>query len=268
MADETPRARAGSGVKALLAWVAILGLAGVVAWLASERNARTWYLVPDEGRLVVMKGLMLPMGRQAFSTDDPALAAAYAPLVPPPGKPLPAERAFEERSLLDQGLFDLLAGWAREEVATGDPARLERGLGYLGRAERLAGISPAQRDELGAIRAESGYHEARRLLERAAAELRDAAEKLRVTAGSRSSRAMDAQLLLKQLEPAVDATLGAIRTAARSEPAAAEKGAGPPPAAGEPAPAAAPEPGQAPAAQPSAAPVAPAGQPPPPGDGR
>ncbi|GAO04286.1 hypothetical protein [Anaeromyxobacter sp. PSR-1] len=267
MADETTRARAGSGAKALLAWVAILGLAGVVAWLASERNARTWYLVPDEGRLVVMKGLMLPVGRQAFATDDPALAAAYAPLVPPPGKPLPAERAFEERSLLDQGLFDLLAGWAREEVATGDPARLERGLGYLGRAERLAGISSAQRDELGAIRAESGYHEARRLLERAAAELRDAAEKLRVTAGSRSSRAMDAQLLLKQLEPAVDATLGAIRTAARTEPAAAEKAAAPP-AAGGPANAAAPEQGQAPAPQPGPPSAAPAGQAPPPGEGR
>lgn len=232
MADETPRTR-GSGAKALLAWVAILGLIGVVAWLASERNGRTWYLVPDGNRLVVMKGMQLPVGRRDFVTADPGLATAYAPLSPPPGRPLPPERAFEERSLLDQGIFDLLAAWARDEIASGEPARLERGLGYLARAERLAGISSAQRDELLALRAESGYHEAGRLLESAARDLRDAAEKLRLAAGARSPHAVEAQLLLKQVEPAVDATLGALRASARSAPA--EKPAGAAPAQG-PAP--------------------------------
>jgi hypothetical protein len=214
MAQETTHARnGGSSGRALLAWVAILGLLGLVGWLAAERNARTWYLVPDEGRLVVMKGVLFPLGRQGFKTADPALAQAYAPLVAPPGKPLPAEQSYEERSLLDQGVYDLLAGWAREEIASGDPARMERGLGYLGRAERLAGISPAQREDLAALRAESGFHEARRLVERATQELRDAAEKLRVAAGSRSSHAMDAQVLLRDVEPAVDAAVSAMRAA-------------------------------------------------------
>jgi hypothetical protein len=203
----------GGGGRTLLAWLAILGLLVLVGWLAAERNARTWYLVPDEGRLVVMKGLLLPVGRQSFQTSDPMLAQAYAPLVAPPGKALPGQRSFEERSLLDQGLFDLLAGWAREDVASGEPARLERGLGYLGRAEKLAGISPAQRDELAQLRAESGYHEARRLLEKAGEELRQAADKLRNTAQSRSSHAIDAQLLLRDVELAVDAAVGAIRAA-------------------------------------------------------
>jgi len=118
-----PRSR-GGGAKALLAWVAILALLGAVAWLVSERNARTWYLVPDEGRLVVMRGMLLPVGRHAYRTSDPALAQAYAPVVAPPGKPLPPEKSFEERSLLDQALYDLLAGWARDEISSADPARL------------------------------------------------------------------------------------------------------------------------------------------------
>jgi hypothetical protein len=220
MANETTRpSRGRSSARGLLAWVAILGLLALVAWLASERNARTYYLVPDEGRLVVMKGVLLPVGRQAFRTSDPALAQAYAPLVAPPGKPLPAERSFEERTLLDQGLYDLLAGWARDEIASGDPARLERGLGYLSRAERLVGISPAQRDDLAALRAESGYFEARRLVERASAELRDAADKLRLTAGSRSPHAVDARALLLEVEPAVDAVVRAARAAGGPRPA-------------------------------------------------
>src|SRR5512145_360487 len=139
---------------------------------------RSSHLVPSEGRLVVMRGLMLPAGRGALQTSDPALAQAYAPLVPPPGKALPPERSFDERGLLDQAIYELVAGWAREDIASGDPARLERGLGYLGRAEKLPGLSPAQREDLAALRAESGYQEAMRLVAKALDELREAADRL------------------------------------------------------------------------------------------
>jgi hypothetical protein len=241
----------GAGAKALLAWVAILALLALVVWLAAERNARTWHLVPDDGRLVVMRGVLLPAGRQAFKTSDPGLAQAYAPVVAPPGKPLPTERTFDERSLLDQALYDLLAGWAREEIASGDAARLERGLGYLARAERLPGLSPAQRDDLAALRAESGYQEALRLVARAAEELRDAVEKLRRTSGSRSSHATDAGLILRDVQPAADAALGALRTAGMV-------GRGAEPGAPAAAPPEAPTPAEpAPSASPPAAPAAP-----------
>jgi hypothetical protein len=205
----------------------ILGLLALVVWLVAERNARTWYLVPDEGRLVVMRGVHLPIGRQAFKTADPALAQAYEPVVVPPEKALPGERTFEERALLDQALFDLLAGWAREEIASGEPGRLERGLGYLSRAEKLPGISSAQREDLSSLRAESGFFEARRLIDRAADELREAAEKLRHTAGSRSQHAPQARTLLRELEPAIDAASEALRVA--PPPPARADGAAPPP---------------------------------------
>jgi hypothetical protein len=217
-------------MKGMLAWLAILGLLALVVWLVSERNARSWHLVPDEGRLVVMRGMMLPAGRTTFQTSDPALAQAYAPLVAPPGKPLPPERTFEERALLDQALYDVMAGWAREEIASGDPARLERGLGYLTRAEKLPGLSPAQRDDLGALRAESGFQEGLRLLGRAAEELRDAAEKLRRASNSRSTHAADAGILLKDVEPALEAANGALRQASRiAKPPAPEAAAQPAP---------------------------------------
>jgi hypothetical protein len=236
VADETTAlgSRGGGGAKGLLAWVAILGLAGLVLWLAADRNARQWHLVPDEGRLVVMKGIPFPVGRQPFKTADPRLAESYAAIVPPPGGAAPAERSFEDRSALDQALFDVLAGWAKAEIASGEPARLERGLGYLARAEKLAGISSAQREELAALRAESGYLEAQRLLERAVDELRQASDKLRLAAGSRSKHGGDAARLLREVEPLVDGALGVLRGAPGPRPA-------PPPGPGPgPAPASAP----------------------------
>jgi hypothetical protein len=219
----------GASARGLLAWVAILGLAALVGWMASERNARRWSLVPDEGRIVVKKGLFLPYGSQEFKTSDEKLARVYAPLVPPQGKPLPEERSFDEQAGLDQALYDLLAAWARADIGTGEPARLERGLGYLERALELPGLSAAQREDLAALRAESGYHEARRLLEKARAELSEAAEKLKLSAGSRSPRAGDAQALLGQVAPALDATTAASRAAAAQ---AARAGAPPDAAAG------------------------------------
>lgn len=213
MADETTMAqRPGAGWRGVLAWLVILALLGLVGWLLSERNARLWHLVPDQGRLVVMRGLPLPVGRQTFETADPALAAAYAPLVPPPGRPLPAERTFEERSLLDQALFDVMRGWAAEEIESGDAARLERALGYLSRAEKLPGLSSTQREELASLRAESGYYEGKRLLSKAVEALREAAERLRRTAGSRSVHASEAASLLREVEQAVEATGAALRS--------------------------------------------------------
>ncbi len=240
--DTRAAERRGGGARGLLTALAILGLAALVFWLAAERNARQWWLVAEDGRLVVKKGVFFPVGRQAFRTADPSLAQAYAPLVPPPGAKPPDERSFDERSGLDQGLFELLASWAKDDIGSGEPARLERGLGYLSRAERLAGISSAQRDELGALRAESAYYEGQRLLAKAADELREAAEKLRLAAGARSPHGAEAQLLLRQLEPAVDAALAASRAVSirpRGE-------AGPVPASPAPAPApAAPAPTEA-----------------------
>jgi len=194
----------GTAARSLLLTLAVLALLAVVAYLLSERNARQYTLVLEDGVLSVKKGVLAPMGRQAFKTSDPALAAAYAPLKPPPGFVWKEEQEFEDRAALDQALYELLAKWARDDIASEKPELVERAMGWLGRADKLAGISGTQREDLRALRAESGYFEARQLLDKAAESLRQARERLRLTAGSSSRHAGDAGAALRRIDPVVD----------------------------------------------------------------
>ncbi|BDG09289.1 hypothetical protein [Anaeromyxobacter paludicola] len=202
-----------TGGKLTLAGLVIVALAGVVLWLASERNARTWFLTPESGALVVKKGMFLPVGRQAFKSSDPGLVAAYAPIPIPAGAEVKDEQAFDDRAQLDEAIFALLAKWATADIATGRPEGLERAAAGVARAEKLPSMSSAQRDELRALRAEVGFFEAKQLLDKAAESLRAAREKLRTTADSSSPRAADAFLLLRQVEPMVEDLYRAQRTA-------------------------------------------------------
>jgi hypothetical protein len=241
MAEEERRWGKPASGRSTVLLLAIVLLLGLVAWLLSERNARRWSLVVEDGMLSVKKGIMLPVGSQAFKTDDPALAQAYAPLKVPPGAKLEEERSFDDRSALDQALYEILARWAREDIATERPEMIERALSWLGRAERLAGLSAAQREDLKAIRAESGFFEARQLLEKGADAVRQARERLRLTAASSSPHAGDAGEALRRVEPIADELYRAGRILA---PTAARASA----PAGNPAPAPASAPAPAPAA--------------------
>jgi hypothetical protein len=217
-----------SGGKLTLAGLAILILAGAVLWLASERNARQWILTTDGGELVVKRGMFLPVGRQAFKSDDPALVAAYAPIKVPAGAEVKDEQVFDERSQLDEGIFALLAKWARSDIATGKPEGLERAAAGVARAEKLPSMSSRQREELRALKAEVGFFEARQLLDRAGESLRAAREKLRATSDSSSPRAGDAFLLLRQVEPMVEEVYRAQRAAGSAvQPTKPPEGAAP-----------------------------------------
>ncbi len=218
-APERPR---GSPARHLLAWVLALGLGALAFWLASERNARQWLLVPEGGELVIKKGLAFPTGSSRFKTDDPALAQTYAPVKPPAGLPLPAEQAFDDRGGLDQALYELLSRWARDDIASEQPERLERGLSFVARAERLPGISAAQREDLRALRGESGYYEALWLLERGGEDLRLARDRLKLAADSTTKRAPEAAVLLKTVESLMERGLEATRAAAATRPARPE----------------------------------------------
>lgn len=214
MAEEERRwSKPASGRSAVLT-LAVLLLLGLVLWLLSERNARHWSLVYEDGSLSVKKGILFPVGRQAFKTDDPALAQAYAPLKPPPSAKLDEERTFEDRAGLDQALYELLAKWAHDDIATQRPEMMERALGWINRADKLANISSGQRDDLKNLRAESGFFEARQLLDRGADALRQARERLRLTAGSTSTHAGDASEALRLVDPIVDEVYRAARVLA------------------------------------------------------
>jgi hypothetical protein len=199
-----------SGRSAVLT-LAVFLLLGVVVWLLSERNARHFALVHEDGMLSVKKGILFPVGRTSFKTDDPAVAQAYAPLKPPPSARVIEERTFDDRAGLDQALYDLFARWAREDVATEQPEAMERALSWIARADKLANISAVQREDLRNLRAESGYFEARQLLDRSADALRQARERLRLTASSSSAHASDASEVLRQVDPIVDELSHAAR---------------------------------------------------------
>jgi hypothetical protein len=227
---------AGSTSRRLLAWLAILVLAGLSLFLLSERNSRQFFLVVEDGLVSVKKGLLAPVGRGSFKTDDPQLAQTYAPFRAPPGAQVPAEQAFDDRAALDQALYELLARWARDDIAGEKAELLERAMGFVDRAERLPGISAAQREDLRALRAESGYFEARQLVERGQEALRQARERLRLTAQSASPHAGDAAEALKAVEPALEQLHRTSRLLAaprRSEPAAAAPPAAVPPPDGK-----------------------------------
>jgi hypothetical protein len=219
-----PRARRsrgerGVGLRGVLVGVAVVALAALVAYLLAERNARRWFLVQEEGTLYVKRGVLFPVGSLPFKTGDPELARAYAPLAPPPGTRLGEARAFDDRAALDQALYEMLARWARADVATEKPELVERALSWVGRAERLQGLSAAQQDDLRKLRAESGFFEARRFLETAADALRQARERLRLAAGSSSPHAGDAGEALKRVEPTIDEIFQAGKLLAPGRPA-------------------------------------------------
>ena len=211
MAEKEERwAKPASGRAAMLT-VAVLLLIGLVTWLLSERNARSWALVVEDGMLSVKKGILFPIGRQSFKTDDPVLAQAYAPLKPPSSAKLEEERTFDDRAGLDQALYDLLATWARDDIKTERPELAERALGWLARADKLAMLSSAQREDLKNLRAESGFFEARQLLDKSADALRQARERLRLTAASSSSHAGEAGEVLLRVDPIVEEVYRAAR---------------------------------------------------------
>jgi hypothetical protein len=247
--EERRWSKPASGRSAVMT-LAILVLLGVVLWLLSERNARQWSLVYEDGHLSVKKGILFPVGRQSFKTADPALAQAYAPLEPPPSAKLDEERVFDDRAGLDQALYELLAKWARDDISTEKPEQMERALSWIARAEKLANISAGQREDLKKLRAESGFYEARQLLEKAADSLRQARERLRLTASSSSAHAGEAGEALQRLDPMVDEVYRAARilapaSAPRPDSVAAEPAPAPQAAPAAPAPSAAPAPAPA-----------------------
>jgi hypothetical protein len=250
MAEEERRFAKPASGKSTIVTIIVLALAGGVVWLLAERNSRQWYLVYEDGALSVKKGVFFPIGKQTFKTDDPAVAEAYAPLKPPAGAKLDEERAFDDRAGLDQALYDLVAKWARDEIATERPDAMQRGLEWVHRAELLPSLSGLQKKDLEQLRAEAGFFEARQLVERAAEGLRQARDRLRLTAGSTSAHAGEANEALRRIDPVVEELYRAGRVLApmatpgsRTEPQPAPQAApAPPPAAAQP-----PAPAQPPA---------------------
>jgi|MudIll2142460700_1097286.scaffolds.fasta_scaffold589600_1 hypothetical protein len=236
MAEESTKSPAKAARRrSPLVWLLVVALLAAVGWLVADRNARQWWLVPEDGRLVVKKGVLFVTGKATFKSDDPELSRTYAPVAPPAGVTLAPERPFDDRSALDQALFALLARWARDDIQSEQPQRIQEARGYLQRAARLAGTSAAQRDELRSLQGETAFYQAAWDLEQGAESLRRAAEQLRMASETRGPIAAEAMSLGRTLEPvlqganqaALEASRFASERHARGAPAAAPGPASP-----------------------------------------
>ena len=206
--------RAGRAFTRLVVTLLVLALLGAVGFLLSRLNARTFTLQPQDGKLLVMKGRMLPLGAEPYRPSDPALAAAYAPIDLLGGTAAGLDGArFEERDAMDRALFDFLEGLARPRLVSDDPNVLSQGLVALGRMQKLGGITDEQRKTLRTLESEVAFFQARTRLDQARRDVAEAVTQLRLSADSGTRHARAAHRMLTAFEPAAAALEEALRRA-------------------------------------------------------
>jgi hypothetical protein len=212
--SDTLGRRAGRAFTRLVVTLLVLALGGAVGFLLSQLNARTFVLQQSDGKLLVLKGRMFPVGADPYRPSDPALASTYAPIDLMGGSAAGLDGArFDERDALDRALFGLLEGIARPKLISDDPVVLSAGLQVLGRMQKLGGITDEQRRTLKGLEAEVAFFQARTRLDQARREVAEALTQLRVAADSGGRHARAAHRMLSAVEPAAGALEEALRRA-------------------------------------------------------
>jgi hypothetical protein len=228
--------RAMRALTRLVVTLLVLAMGGAVAFLLSQLNARTFTLAVEDRQLIVMKGRMLPWGAAPFQPSDTGLADTYAP-IPLEGHDVPQSlltERFGERDELDRALFTQLEALARPRIASDEPQRVERGVYYLRRADRLTGLSEEQRATLKRMQAEVAYYQARQKMDDARKLISDALAQLKLAAESDNRHARNANQMLTAVEPATQALEEALRKAVHSLSAPPSKEQAEPPATAAP----------------------------------
>lgn len=206
--------RAGRAFTRLVVTLLVFALLGAVGFLLSRLNARTFTVQQTDGKLIILKGRMLPLGADPYRPSEPALAAAYAPIDLMGGSAAGLDGAkFEERDALDRALFGFLEGLARPRLVSDDPAVLSQGLAALGRMQKLGGISDEQRKTLKGLESEVAFFQARSKLDQARRDIADAVTQLRLAADSGGRHARPAHRMLAAVEPSAAALEEALRRA-------------------------------------------------------
>jgi len=228
--------RAGRAFTRLVVTVLVFVLLGAVGVLLAQLNARTFTLQLQDGKLLVTKGRMLPVGSEPYRPSDPGLAAAYAPIDLMGGSPAGLEGArFDERDAMDRALFQLLEGLARPRLVSDDPAVLSQGLVALGRMQKLGGITDEQRKTLRGLEAEVAFFQARSRLDQARRDVAEAMTQLRIAADSGGRHARAAHRMLGAVEAPAGALEEALRRAVYTLDSDGQEGPGPAAASSPPA---------------------------------
>lgn len=199
----------------------IFGLAGAALYAASLVNAKTFVLEVRNGQLVVLKGKLMPTGAEPWLPADPSLADAYAPIELEGNTALTVVgKKFEDRDELDRALFQVLELLARPRLASDDAKDLEKGLALVRRAEKLTGLSEAQRATLKKMQTDVAYFLARVRLDDARRQLEEALAQLKLAAESDSKTRAQASLMLLAVEPQVKLLATTLRATTMTNDAA------------------------------------------------
>lgn len=193
--------RVATGARRLLTFLVVVALVALVGYLASERNARTYWLETRGDQLTILKGRMLPIGSAPWHPKDPTLAETYAP-IPLEGHRLETsvlQQRFSDRDDLDRALFGILEQLARPRLASDEPKALAQGFAYLRRAKRLPAITQDQRTMLARMESELAWYQAKLKLEQARQLLGEALGQLEVAATGRNRNAQKATQLAAQI---------------------------------------------------------------------
>jgi biopolymer transport protein ExbD len=223
MDDSTPGfgARLVRAIRNLFIFALIVGSAGVAGYALSVSNSKTYSLEVRSGRLVVMKGKLMPTGADAWLPGEPALADAYAPLDLEGNTALTVVgKKFEDRDELDRALFQVLEMLARPRLASDSPKDLEHGLTLVRRAEKLHGLTDDQRATLKKMQSDVAYFLARVRLDDARRQLEEALAQLKLAAESETKNRQQASLMLLAVEPQVKLLSTTLRATTMTNDAA------------------------------------------------
>lgn len=202
-----------------------LGLGGAAVYALSQVNARTYGLEVQHGQLVVLKGKLMPLGAAPWSPADPGLVDAYAPVDLEGNTALAVSgQKFEDRDELDRALFQVLEMLARPRLASDAPRDLEKGLALVRRAEKLNGLTEAQRTSLKKMQSDVAFFLARTRLDDARRQLEDALAQLKLAAESDSKTRGQASLMLLAVEPQVKLLAMTLRATTMSTDSAGALG--------------------------------------------
>jgi hypothetical protein len=235
--------RAATFFKRLIITTVVVALGGATVFLLSQINSKTFTLENRDGKLVVLKGRMMPMGADPWLPADAALADTYAPIDLEGTSPMGALNVkYEDRDSLDRALFGVLEGLARPRVLSDDPKLLEQGLYYLRRGEKLSGLTDEQRLALKTLRTDVAFYTARKKLEDGQRQVEEALAQLKLASTADSKHSREANQMITTVEPPARALTEALRRAVNMLSAPAVDTTKLP----EPAPVVAPAPAMAP----------------------
>ncbi|MBI5526230.1 MAG: hypothetical protein HY897_07830 [Deltaproteobacteria bacterium] len=165
----------GPRLGTVILWTIIVGLLVALAWLLSEINSRKFFIESEKGYLVVKKGNFLPMGRDNWTPEDPELRTVYAPIKLPAGQSIPA-REFADRAEMDREIWSILMRLSQDRIYSEDAGEFSLGAAYMERLAKLKASSDELK-KLGSLRGDLSYREAKRILDDATSQLKNALKK-------------------------------------------------------------------------------------------